>query len=283
MNISRNILVALLLTLGVLSVNTQVRADGNKPVIALIAFGTSVPEAQKSFQDIDDAFTAAFPGYDIRWAFTAQFIIDKLAKEGQTTILSRNVPIVNPEELFKELSKAGTSEVYVQSLHVVPGGEYTEVTDTNAYGMKIHFSKPLLSSDSDIEQAAKILSKEFAGSDAFTILAGHGNDHHEAFNKQLIKFNDYLLKNFKNVELATVEGPVGTEKAFEDVKKSGLKKVKFIPFMIVAGDHIMNDVTGDEEDSWKSLLGDVETSVIPPLGQNPEIIAMFISHLKDTL
>lgn len=281
MHTSRIILVLFcLLLLSAMGISSSVcKADDSKPVIALIAFGTSVPEAQKSFEDIDKAFTKAFPGSEIHWAFTAQFIIDKLAEEGQTTLFDRKVPILNPGQLFKKLSKEGVKDVFVQSLHVVPGGEYTEVVESNASGLKLTFGSPLLGSDKDIAEVAGILSKEFGGADEYTILAGHGNDHHADYNGQLIKFNDYIKANYKNVQLATVEGPIGTETAFIAVKDSGLDKVKFIPFMIVAGDHIMNDVMGDEEDSWRSILG-LDTTVTGPLGQNPEITKVFISHLK---
>ncbi len=258
------------------------QAAESKPVIALIAFGTSIPEAQRSFDEIDKAFTKAFPEYDIRWAFTAQFIIDKLAKEGQTTLFTRKEPIQNPDQLFKELADKGVKKVYVQSLHVVPGGEYTDLTGGNTFGIAAKFGAPLLGSDADIAKVAEILSRDFGGSDEYTIICGHGNDHHKSFNTQLIKFNDYIKSHYKNVQLATVEGPIGTDAAFQAIKDSGLKKVKFIPFMIVAGDHITNDVMGNEPDSWRSII-DLESTVTQPLGQNPEIIKVYISHLKDIM
>ena len=277
--------IVLLLMIGVVFMSTVANAAAagkEKPVIALIAFGTSVPEAQKSFEKIDTIISKTFPEYEIRWAFTAQFIIDKLAKEGQTTLFKRKVKIVNPEQLFKELADDGQKEIWAQSLHVVPGGEYTDLKKTNTSGLKVHYGEPLLATDKDIENVAQSLARKFGDSDTFTILAGHGNDHHPAFNNQLVKFNNYLLAHYKNVQLATVEGPVGTDKAFAAVKESGLKKVKFVPFMVVAGDHIMNDVMGEEEDSWKSILA-LDTSVDLPLGQDPVIIEIFRSHLNDIL
>ncbi len=283
MNFTSCILTALL---SVVAFSLPAFAAGSqecqKPVIALIAFGTSIPEAQKSFEEIDSAFSKAFPKYEIHWAFTAQFIIDKLAKEGQTTMFKRQEQIVNPEQLFKNLADKGVKEVYVQSLHVVPGGEYNELTADKNFGLDLKFSSPLLGNAADIATVAKIISKEFGTAEQYTIVAGHGNDHHISHNDQLVKFNDYLKANYKNVQLATVEGPVGTEAAFAAVKASGLKEVKFIPFMIVAGDHIQNDVMGDEPDSWKSILG-LKATVVPPLGQNPEIIQVFIDHLKATI
>lgn len=275
----------MLFLVGVLFMSTAAQAAAagtEKPVIALIAFGTSVPEAQKSFEEIDNIFSRTFPEYEIRWAFTAQFIIDKLAREGQTTMFARKEKIVNPGQLFQELAAAGHKEIWVQSLHVVPGGEYNELVNSVIPGLKINFGAPLLSTDKDIENVAQSLARKFGDSDTYTILAGHGNDHHAALNEQLIKFNNYLLENYQNVRLATVEGPVGTESAFDAVKKSGLKKVRFIPLMIVAGDHIMNDVMGDEDDSWKKTLN-LQVSVELPLGQDPVIIEIFRSHLNDIL
>ncbi len=40
----------------------------------------------------------------------------------------------------------------------------------------------------------------------------------------------------------------------EQLKKSGAKTVWLAPFMLVAGDHAKNDLGGDEEDSWASML-----------------------------
>ena len=42
----------------------------------------------------------------------------------------------------------------------------------------------------------------------------------------------------------------------ESLKKQlralALKKVILAPFMVVAGDHANNDMSGEDEDSWKS-------------------------------
>ncbi|MFP4564760.1 MAG: sirohydrochlorin cobaltochelatase [Spirochaetia bacterium] len=41
----------------------------------------------------------------------------------------------------------------------------------------------------------------------------------------------------------------------EEILASGAEKVQFITFMLTYGDHMSNDVMGDEEDSTKSRLG----------------------------
>ena len=55
-----------------------------------------------------------------------------------------------------------------------------------------------------------------------------------------------------------------------------------MPFMIVAGDHAQNDMAGDQEDSWKSILekeGFAVTVQLHGLGMFPEIGELFTTHL----
>ena len=54
--------------------------------------------------------------------------------------------------------------------------------------------------------------------------------------------------------------------------------------MIVAGDHAINDMASDEEDSWKTLLeneGFEVECVLKGLGQFKGIQDMFLEHAKN--
>ena len=92
----------------------------------------------------------------------------------------------------------------------------------------------------------------------------------------------YLRATHKNVFVATVEGSPGTDAVFKEIQSAGRSKVHFVPIMIVAGDHILNDVMGDEPDSWKSRLG-MEASIEKGLGENPDVVDLFITRLKTAL
>ena len=57
------------------------------------------------------------------------------------------------------------------------------------------------------------------------------------------------------------------------------------PFMLVAGDHAKNDLGGDEEDSWASMLrkeGFTVKTHLRGLGENPGIRAVFSRHARTT-
>lgn len=54
--------------------------------------------------------------------------------------------------------------------------------------------------------------------------------------------------------MGTVEGEPTFEDALELLKESGVRRVHLAPFMVVAGDHARNDLSGDDDDSWKNML-----------------------------
>ncbi len=253
-----------------------------KPTIVLAAFGTSVAEAQAALESIDSAVTAACPDYDVRWAFTSSIILKKLRSQGQTTLFARKVPLMNLTEVYADLQSKGVTDIVVQSLHVSPGQEYNEVKDVATGSLKAKYGLPLLTDDASRKALLAALSDQFKGGDTATVLCGHGNDHHPEFNDQLIEMDKLARGMNKNIVLASVEGKPGTEKAFEDVKKRGAKAVHFVPMMVVAGDHIMNDVMGDEDDSWKKTLG-LPATASTGLGSNPKVVELFVKRLLDTL
>ena len=59
-----------------------------------------------------------------------------------------------------------------------------------------------------------------------------------------------------------------------------------MPLMLVAGDHAINDMASDDEDSWKSAFaraGIRATPWLQGLGENAAIRAMFVAHLHQAL
>ena len=62
----------------------------------------------------------------------------------------------------------------------------------------------------------------------------------------------------------------------------GAQKVILAPLMVVAGDHASNDMAGDEEDSWKTILtqaGYEAECVLEGMRQNPAIRALYVEHV----
>ncbi len=249
--------------------------DPEKPAIVMVAFGTSVATARPVFDHIDAQARKRYAGYDIHWAFTSQFIINKLKKQG---IVKQNVA-----EVITELRKKGVKSVVFQSLHVVPGQEYRSVLAEDTSGFRVAFGDALMTSEQDIDDVVAALGKDIDAQQP-TVIVAHGNDHHPEFNQQLVALAQVIEKEYPNLVVASVEGqpgigPLDKVKVISDKQGS----VKFVPLMIVAGDHIMNDVMGDEEDSWKSIIQAKKTECSASLGWNSAILEVYFRHLDEAL
>ncbi len=255
-----------------------------KKAILLAAFGTSVPEAQKAFKDIDAQVKKAFPGVEVRWGYTSRIIRAKLAKQGQ--VLS------SPESALAKLMDDGYNRVAVLSLQTIPGEEF-HLLDRNAllFGQmaggfdKIVVARPLLSSHEDMEQAAKAMLKNIPAQrkpGEAVLLLGHGSGKHPADAIYLAMYQIFQELD-PNVYLATVEGYPTLDYVIPKLKAKQIKKVYLMPFMAVAGDHARNDMAGDEPDSWKSVLtkdGFKCEAVLKGTGEYPNIVDIWIAHLR---
>ena len=85
--------------------------------------------------------------------------------------------------------------------------------------------------------------------------------------------------------IALVEGFPSLDIILPQIKADGSRKLLLKPFMTVAGDHTINDMAGDEPESWKSILSQKGFTVVPilkGLGEMDTFAEVFVHHLDDT-
>ena len=248
--------------------------------ILVVSFGTSYEETRKKTIDcIEQEIQKAYPEYQVYRAWTSKMIMKKLkTRDG--------VHMMNVREAMGQMEKDGIKEVIVQPTHVRNGYENDRMTE-DAKEYSSHFScvsigAPRLSSVEDqtkiIEAAVENLP---VADDEALVLMGHGTEH---FANSIYAALDYQFKDmgYPNIFVGTVEGYPELENVKKLLKKSGLKKVVLAPFMIVAGDHATNDLAGDEEASWKSLLkadGYEVRCILKGLGEYPQVRSLFVEHI----
>ncbi|GMO33054.1 MAG: sirohydrochlorin cobaltochelatase [Termitinemataceae bacterium] len=257
------------------------RASNSKPVILVVSFGTSFNGSRtKTIGAIENAIAAAYPQYEVRRAFTSQIIVDHIEqRDGEK--------IDNIESAMTRLQKDGVKELVVQATQVMSGSEYDEMRGTIKPYEKnfksVSYGAPLLSSDEDYAEVAKIITddtKQYASPDSAVVLMGHGSEH--PANAAYAKFQDTLISSgYSNYIIGTVEASPGIDDVIAYLDTLGVKKVTMLPFMIVAGDHANNDMAGDKDDSWKSILkskGITASPVLKGLGESPAIQQVFVKH-----
>jgi sirohydrochlorin cobaltochelatase len=253
--------------------------------ILLVAFGSSIPRAQVSFENIDRKAKATYPEIPIRWAYTSHIIRKKLARQGKH--------LDSPEVALAKMQDEGFTHVAVQSLHTIGGAEYHDLR--RAVGafrvmggfQRIILGYPLLATQKDMQRTVhavlKAIPPERKESDA-VVLMGHGT-HHPA-NAFYAALMFQLQLEDPNIFVGTVEGYPEVDLIQELLLKKKIKKVYLMPFMSVAGDHALNDMAGDEDDSWKSILTKAGFQCIPVLkgtAEYDDFVQIWVDHLGGAL
>jgi sirohydrochlorin cobaltochelatase len=254
-----------------------------KKGILLVAFGTTVPEAQISFENIERSVKKTFPGVPVRWGYTSRTIIRKMAEKGKH--------LATPEEALSSMMRENFTHVAVQSLHVIPGAEFHGLVKNvqRFAGMskglkKVIVGDPLMTTSEDVQRVAenffRIIPPERGKTDA-VVFMGHGT-HHPA-NVYYAALNYHVQKLDPNVFVGTVEGWPEIDDITSDLKNNRIKKAYLMPFMTVAGDHARNDMAGPSADSWKSMLekeGINCVVVLKGTAEFQEFVDIWVDHLR---
>jgi sirohydrochlorin cobaltochelatase len=255
-----------------------------KDVILAVSFGTSYKDSrEKTIGAIERHLAAAFPQWEVRRAFTSKKIISTL-KERDSLIID------NVGEALERAYADGVRRLVVQPTHMMGGFEYTRLmAELEKYKGRfpcLEAGLPLLSGESDLEAVANAVANAFSACESegrAIVLMGHGteaaaNHVYEKFQKKLEEMghHDYYI--------GTVEARPSLEDIAVRLKKAGIyKRVLLAPFMVVAGDHAVNDMAGEEETSWKSVLtkeGYEVECLLKGLGEKKEIQAIYAEHAR---
>lgn len=252
-----------------------------KKALVVVSFGTTYEGAIGAIVNIEETCKKAYPDYDFYRAFTSGMIIRKLKR-------TQDITIMNPEDVMEHLVAEGYEEVICQPTHIIGGIEYDKLSAILMnYKDKIpviRIGKPLLSDESDYEsvcQAVMDQVKDRLEENDALVLMGHGSEH--SANSTYFMFEDMLRDmGYNNTFMATVEGFPKLDYILRRLKRTHVEKVVLMPLLIVAGLHAREDLAGDEEDSWKSILVkngfQVEPFVIG-LGEFDAIARLFAKHL----
>ncbi|MCI8515830.1 MAG: sirohydrochlorin cobaltochelatase [Hungatella sp.] len=255
--------------------------------ILVVSFGTSYNDSRDvTIGAVEEAIARACPQYEVRRAFTAQTIIDILKKRD-------GLEIDNVTEALDRAAADGIKNLVIQPTHLMDGFEYQDVmAELEEYRDlfdQILVGAPLLTGEEDFKAVAEAITadtRSFDDGETAIVFMGHGT---EARSNQVYERMQTTLaeEGFDHYYVGTVEA----EPALDDVaraleEKGTYKKVVLKPLMVVAGDHANNDMAGDEEDSWKTVLtqkGYEVECVLEGLGQSEAIRDIYVDHVLEAV
>lgn len=258
--------------------------DRVKPVILINTFGSTLPEGLAELENVDRMVTARYPGYEVRWGFGGQVSRASLIKSGRTTVLPRRVPVLSPLEVYNSLRKETKHQVAAVYLYISPGSVeiFPLMTPADTAGLNVEHGYPLLAPPDNTTRVADAIASRFGGEDTVNIVCNLGSIDVPTLNLPLLQIDSYLRKHYRRAFLATVNGPPGTEAAFSDARKLGLKKVKFHPLVLGSGRRLLDAIIGDNPSSLKNQLG-LEASCEHGLGDNTKVVDIWMESIDWTL
>ena len=263
-------------------------AKAPKPVILVVSFGTSYNDSRHiTIGAIEDAIRETYPDYDVRRAFTAQIIIDKLAERD-------GIVIDNFEQAMDKLVEEGVQKVIVQPTHLMAGYEYTDVLNSlqQNYADKfdaIVLGDPLLTSDEDYSEVVEAICDATAAYDdgqTAICFMGHGT---EADSNEDYTHLQQVLTDAGHTSyfVGTVEATPTFDDVVEAAQAAGFTRAVLRPLMVVAGDHANNDMADTEDpDSFASKFiaaGFEVECVVEGLGQLVAIDDIYVRHVADAI
>ena len=119
--------------------------------------------------------------------------------------------------------------------------------------------------------------------DEALVLMGHGTTH---YANAIYAALDYTFKDmgYSRVFLGTVEAYPSMESLKKQIRALGPKCLILAPFMVVAGDHAIHDMSGQDEDSWRSQFEREGYEVVcqmKGLGEYPGVRQIYLEHVRE--
>lgn len=252
--------------------------------ILVVSFGTSyLGSKERSIDRIEEDIQNTYPDYCIYQAFTSKMIISQLLKRD-------GIKINTVKEAVEQMKRDGIRKLAVQPTHILNGIEHDRMKEEIlAYKTDfdtITFGLPLLSATKDNRETLQILVNEYSVKpDEVYVFMGHGTEH---YVNTVYAALDYMLKElgYYNMFVAAVEAYPDIHVVLKQLKKTKIKKVNLIPFMVVAGDHAHNDMAGNKETSWKRILEDrgyLVKCYLKGLCEIEAIRQIYLKHLRSAL
>ena len=289
-----------------------------KNAIVLAMFGTTVEPALDGLLNIRTQLMEKYPHTPVRVAFTSNIIRKTWQQRAQDPAYIKAHPEIIPEILqvktplatIADLQNEGFNTIVVQPTHISMGEEFldlhTYVDALLSMGtikkeqykpfQKIALGRPALGTygtqhpyAEDIARIAKVLAPDVQrakAEKAGIVYMGHGNDYFPGSGGAYLELAAKMRVMYPDVvtTIGCVEGYPGIEDVLEMLRLHQVKKVILKPFMVVAGDHTLNDMSGDEEDSWKSILikNGFEVIVVNEgLGEHDNFARIFVDNAID--
>ena len=240
--------------------------------IILVSFGSADDSIrEKIFDTLAAEVAEKFSAFEVRQAFTSNFMIKKLA--------ARKIFVDTLPEAIARLRAENFRKIFVLPTHLTPGEEFDNKIKICA-APDVEIISPLMSEPLDEKIFATILNCFKKSDDEDLILIGHGSPHR----------HNPVYENLQRAAGEKIHVGVIEENDtpnFSDVvarlKISRAKKILLAPLLFNGGVHVAQDIAG-EKNSWRakfSALGYQVRVIRDGLGSFKNFRELYVKKLEE--
>ena len=211
--------------------------------IILASFGSADDLIRaKTFDKLAAELEKKFPTFEVRQAFTSNFMIRKLAR--------RKIFIATVAEEIARLRSEGCRKIFLLPTHLTPGEEFDNKIKICA-APDVEIIAPLFAEPIDKKILATVIDCFKPADDEDLILIGHGspNRHNPVYENLQRLAGD-------RIHIGVIES--NDTPNFADVVKrlkiSRADKILLAPLLFNGGVHVAEDIAGSDENSWLNRL-----------------------------
>ncbi|MCF6176703.1 MAG: sirohydrochlorin cobaltochelatase [Victivallaceae bacterium] len=244
-----------------------------KEEILVVFIGSSHPQAEKSYSNIEAKVQAKRPEMKLRRAYTSKVSRDRLAKQG--------IQVDSVEEVLIKMAAGHVDHVSVLPCMIFSNSACMEMmADFMIHGEKfkdgISMFRVMLDLTADYEIFANaffdaVIPPERHPDDAVVLMAHSASD-------QFSVLGMVLKQRDNNTFITTLEDLPELSTLREELKQAEIKKVYLIPLMMTAGIHVHRDMAETmcqaiEADNIKCI------PITQGLGENNRIAQLLANHI----
>lgn len=255
-----------------------------KKAIVVASFGCSIRDSREKYiETIENAVKNTYKDIDCFRVFTSEIIRKKMKRE-------ENLDIDNMKTCLQKLKEGGYTHVYVSVTHVIPGFEYEKilraVDDYKNDFEEIKAARTFLDEqmgEAEINVIKSYIKTGLQKNEA-VVLVGHGSGHKA--HKYYKEFEELLRNHVKSSYIVNIEGNPYIDDILDELKEKNYTKIYLYPLLIVSGDHALNDIGSNDEESIKSKIAHRGFDVnmfFTGLGENKSAVNLFVDRLNEIL
>ncbi len=208
--------------------------------IILASFGSTDDSIRaKTFDRLAAEISQAFPTFEVRQAFTSNFIIRKLAR--------RKIFIATVAEEIARLRSEGSRKIFLLPTHLTPGEEFDNKIKICA-APDVEIISPLFAEPIDKKILATVIDCFKPADDEELVLIGHGspNRHNPVYENLQRLAGD-------RIHIGVIEA-TDTPNFADVVKRLTGRKILLAPLLFNGGVHVSKEIAGSDANSWLNRL-----------------------------